>query len=178
MRCGAPASYLLEQMVFSTSPWWTIIFIIVGFTPAVPFAFFFGTSFVGAFLLTPVIGFFPFLIIDFIFRLVYRMRFDVPLCSRHRYHFTARSAAYLAGWLLMIGSIIAVGYFISSVPEMDRINWRFVLAAVGVCVLGFMVLVWSTFTRIKAYDTTARGMMVCGVSEQFARTYEESAAAD
>lgn len=175
MRCGAPASFLLEW-VFSTSPWWTVLFIVIGFLPACMIAFVLTTGAGPAWplLLVPITGFFPYFVIDLIFRLIYRMKMEVPLCKQHRYHFALRSLGFFGGWLTAIAAFLLFGYFLLATPGFDPKKWLPLVATGTVGAIAILVVCVSSLGGIKAYGTTTLGMTVCGVPEEFAKAYESS----
>lgn len=147
MRCGKAATILIEGQVFSTSPWWTFLFVCLGFI--------------------------PYFVLEFVFRLIYRFRFDVPVCASHRNHFMSRTIGFYGSWILIIA--ICLGAYYSGIRDRAEREQLFITISVPCSILScLLVICWSCLTGIKAYDTTSMGMMVCGVSEEFANAYERS----
>jgi hypothetical protein len=146
MRCGAAATGFVDQ-TFTTSPGWVIFLIFVGF--------------------------FPYMIAEFVFRLVNRMKVEVPVCKRHYNHFFNRIAGFYAGVVQVVVVPLIAYYCLSNNVDIVEVWW--IGASLTLFfVAGLFQIVYFSLSGIKAYDLTRDGMYICGVSQQFAKAYEDS----
>lgn len=163
MRCGNPGTVVVDH-TFSTSPWWVMFFICLGIA--------------------------PYFMMEFLFRHLYRLRAQVPLCESHQGHFSSRAYAHYGGLVLLIlAPLLFFGLdFVKGEEKKPEFKHAFaaqkweredyfragVAASVAIGLLGACMVAYASLTGIKAYNTTSDGMMVSGVSDEFAKAYEKS----
>ncbi len=144
MKCGAPSRVIVNK-TFAWSPPWVIITILVGI---------------------PV-----YIILALV--LTKRMAVRVPLCDKHKGHWTTRMLITLLG---LLGILILVGFAIfASVSEADLSDLAGPLwgVVVGSLLVWLIVIAVLSQTAIRPTEITDRSITLRGVSEGYIEALRE-----
>jgi hypothetical protein len=140
LRCGAPTGEPRHR-TFSWSPPWVAILIICGLL--------------------------PYLIVALI--LTKKMRMPVPLCRKHRWHWTGRHLIILGSLLALIPLVILAVVF-TNPAEQGAVA---VIGFAGGLLLWIILTVILLLTIIRPTEITDESITLAGLSEKFVDAVEE-----
>jgi hypothetical protein len=117
-------------------------------------------------------GLLPFAIVAVI--LTKRMRLEVPLCQRHRFHWGLRQASVLLSLLGVFGLAVVLAVLTNSEAGRPPLLPSAVWMVLPVCAIGWLIFALVvSLTTIRAVEITDYSITLTGVDQRFADAVDE-----